>query len=147
MAAISGGDKLAARLAELAKKVDRPATLSVGFLEGTSYPDGKPVAMIAAIQEFGAPARNIPPRPFFRQTIASNSDNWPDFVEGLLFSTNYDPTKTLLKTGEEIKGELQDSIIGFSDPPNAPSTIAKKGFDDPLISSGFMLQSINYKVE
>ena len=147
MAAISGGDKLAARLAELAKKVDRPATLSVGFLEGTSYPDGKPVAMIAAIQEFGAPARNIPPRPFFRQTIASNSDNWPDLVEGLLVSTNYDPTKTLLKTGEEIKGELQDSIIGFSDPPNAPSTIAKKGFDDPLISSGFMLQSINYKVE
>ena len=70
---ISTGPGLRKRLSEIARGLDKAAKVRIGFLENATYPDGKPVAMIAAIQEFGAPARNIPPRPFFRQMIAAKS--------------------------------------------------------------------------
>ena len=72
---ISTGPGLRKRLSEIARGLDKAAKVRIGFLENATYPDGKPVAMIAAIQEFGAPARNIPPRPFFRQMIAAKSRN------------------------------------------------------------------------
>lgn len=49
-----GGERLVARLREIAAKVAQPAQLRVGFLADARYPDGKSVAYIAAIQEFGA---------------------------------------------------------------------------------------------
>jgi hypothetical protein len=55
--AISGGDKLQAYLAKIAGNVGATTggpTVRVGFLSGKTYPDGTPVAYIAAIQEFGA---------------------------------------------------------------------------------------------
>ena len=147
MATISGGDRLAARLTELSKNVTKSAELSVGFLAGATYPTGEHVATIAAIQEFGAPARNIPPRPFFRNMIAAKADSWPAAVAELLEANNYDATKTLMQTGEGIKGQLQQSIHDTNSPPLAPATIAKKGFDKPLIDTAVMINSIDYKVE
>ena len=77
MATISGGQKLDAALREMASKVAVPATLRVGFLENAKYPDGTPVAMVAAIQDYGAPGAGIPPRPFFRNMIADKQREWP----------------------------------------------------------------------
>lgn len=147
MATISGGDKLTAALNELAKGLDKGATLEVGFLPGATYPDGTLVAMVAAIQEFGAPSRGIPPRPFFRNMIAQNSPQWPKAVGDLLKSTGYDAQKTLEMTGEGIKGELQQSIVSTNSPPNAPSTIAQKGSSKPLVDTGHMLNSIDFIVK
>lgn len=50
----SGGERIAQRLREIAARLDQPAKLRVGFLSSARYPDGKSVAYIAAIQEFGA---------------------------------------------------------------------------------------------
>ena len=63
MVAVKGGNKFSKALQELAGKIKSGQSVQVGFLAGATYPDGKPVAMIAAIQEFGAPAAGIPPRP------------------------------------------------------------------------------------
>lgn len=51
---LSGGEALRKKLEELRKSIGAGEALRVGFLEGSSYPDGTPVAQIAAIQEFGA---------------------------------------------------------------------------------------------
>jgi len=59
MATIRGGDKFEAVLRDIADKLRDGGSVRVGFLENATYPDGKPVAMIAAIQEFGAPAAGI----------------------------------------------------------------------------------------
>lgn len=55
MAAItfSGGEALEAKLREIAEKVGKAKTVNVGFLEGATYPDGTPVALIAAVNEYG----------------------------------------------------------------------------------------------
>lgn len=147
MATISGGDKLEAALRELSAKIDKPGTLRVGFLERASYPDGKPVAMIAAIQEFGAPARGIPPRPFFRSMIAAKQNEWAPALAAILKQNGYDAPQALALLGDGIAGQLRQSVRDTKSPGNAASTIAKKGFDDPLIDTGHLFQSIDSEVK
>ena len=146
MVAISGGDKLESALRDIASKLKTGGTVRVGFLENATYSDGTPVAMIAAIQEFGAPSRNIPPRPFFRRMIADKSGGWPDTIATQLKVTNYDVDLTLNRVGAEIAGQLQLSIRDLTDPPLAASTVRAKGFDKPLIDTAVMINSPQWEV-
>ena len=147
MATITGGSKLEAALRDMAAKVSNPATLKVGFLESAKYPTGESVAAVAAFNEFGVPAHGQPPRPFFRNMIASRQNEWPSGIAGLLKANDYDATKTLKLTGEAIAGQLRQSIIDTNEPPLAPSTIRKKGHGKPLVDSGTMLASVDYEVK
>ena len=146
MAEIRGGDALRDKLAELAAQVGKPARLRVGFLENATYPDGKPVAMIAAIQEFGAPSRGIPPRPFFRNMVAAKQKEWPVAIEGLLKANGYDAARTMELAGQAIAGQLRQSIHDTNAPALAPSTVERKGFDKPLIDTGHMFNSVSHEV-
>lgn len=51
---MTGGDGLKRRLEEIRKGLGQGEELRLGFLEGSTYPDGTPTASVAAIQEFGA---------------------------------------------------------------------------------------------
>jgi hypothetical protein len=51
---MAGGDLLRKRLDDIKAKLGAGEVLRLGFLEGSTYPDGTPTAQIAAIQEFGA---------------------------------------------------------------------------------------------
>lgn len=146
MAAITltGGDKLAKRLKEIAKSVSDAKELKVGFLEGSTYPDGRPTATVAAINEWGS--QNAPPRPFFRDMIKTNSHRWAPNVATALKISDYDSNKALTLMGMEIKEELQDSIRSGDYAPLAASTIARKGFDKPLIDTSHMINSVDYRV-
>lgn len=147
MVTIRGGDKLERALREISKKLKKGGTVQVGFLSGATYPSGTPVALIAAIHNYGAPAAGIPPRPFFSNMVAAKSPEWPAAIEGLLKSTDYDVEKTLQLTGEAIKGQLQQSIRDFVGVPLKPATIRRKGHSKELIDTGHMLNSAAYKVE
>ena len=145
MSALSGGDKLKNYLAEVAKKVQNPGTLKVGFLEDATYPDGTPVATVAASQEFGT--ATIPPRPFFRNMISENQAHWPDDIAKLLASNGMDAAAALQVMGQEIKEEIQDSIEKLTDPPLKPATIKRKGSSKPLIDTAHMRDSVDFVVE
>lgn len=173
---LSGGDKLERRLEEIANKLGRGGTLRVGFLEDATYPDGTSVAMVAAIQNFGAPEKGIPPRPFFTKMIQEKSPGWGETFTRLLVQTDYDVPKALALMGTGIAGQLRQAIIDMNDPANSPVTDLLKQrfpmgkesgmtFDDvlqawddvaagetapagkPLVWSGVMLNSIDYEVE
>lgn len=146
MSSFSGGDELERKLAEMAEKLGEGKVLRVGFLENATYPDGQQVAMVAAANEFGNPANNQPPRPFFRNMIADNKDNWPDDIGRIAQATGFDGEQTLGLMGEHIKGQLQQSIRELMEPPLSPVTIEKKGFDKPLIDTGHMLNSVDYDI-
>jgi len=143
---IQGGEKLQARLAEIGRNANKAATVKVGFLENATYPDGTFVAMIAAIQEFGAPSKGIPPRPYFRHMIAAKSNEWPDAIANLLVVNNYDAALTLAQAGDAVAGQLRQSIIDTNEPPLKPATIARKGSAKPLVDTGHLLNSIDYDV-
>lgn len=169
---LSGGDGLERKLAEIATRVSRAGTLRVGFLEGATYPDGTSVAMVAAINNFGAPEKGIPARPFFTNMIAANSGAWGDELGGLLAAMDYDVERALGMMGEHIAGQLRQSIVDTVAPPNSPVTnllkqrfpMGGQTFDDvlqawddvaagetapagkPLVHTGDMLRAVDYEV-
>lgn len=145
---LQGGDKAAAAIRDILRKygAGTGTGLRVGFLEGATYPEGGlNVPTVAAIQEFGAPAAGIPPRPFFRSMVARHSDEWPEQIADQLRKTE-DPVLTLKRMGALISGELRQSIIDTNEPALSPVTVARKGFDKPLVDTGHMLNSIDYEV-
>ena len=146
MATIKGGQKAQAYLNRIGAALADPRTLRVGFLENAKYPDGKPVAMIAAIHNYGAPRAGIPPRPFFSNMIAAKQDEWAPAIAALLKAQNYDVFRTLYITGAAISGQLRKSIRDTNAPPLAKSTIRRKGFDKPLIDTAHMINSVDFEV-
>lgn len=149
MATIKGGDKFQKVLAEIAAQLGDPATLRVGFLEGATAPDGQSIPLRAALNEYGHEYNGVvtPPRPFFRRMIAAKSDEWPAAVAFNLKAQKYNTVKTLQIVGEGIKGQLSESILDFLSPPLAASTIARKGFDKPLIEHSDMLNAVAAEVK
>lgn len=146
MAAARGGDKLSAKLTAMARSLGKGTVVRIGFLEGATYPDGKPVAMIGAIQEFGAPKAGIPSRPYFRTMIRNKRGEWPKAIGSTLKANDYDARRTLDQVGAAVAGQLRQSITDLVSPPLAASTIARKGFDKPLIDTGHMLNSVDHEV-
>ena len=143
----TGGEKLKAALEELASRVGDAQTLQVGFMEGASYPDGTSVAMVAAIQNYGAPAANIPARPFFSGMVKEKSPTWGSTLGKILVHEQYQAEQAMDGMGEVIAAQLQDSIQQLETPALAPATVAAKGFANPLIDTGHMLNSIQYSVD
>ena len=123
MSDVKGGDKFAKAMQGLSDKLQSAESVNVGFLEGATYPDGTLVAMVAAIQEYGAPKGGVPPRPFFRTMIAQKGPEWPRAVAALLKQNDFDAKTALEQTGAEIKGQLQESIRDTNDPPLSPVTL------------------------
>jgi len=139
-------DKIRVRLEAIADRLGS-GTVSVGFFEGATYPDGELVAGVAAKNEYGDPANHQPPRPFFRRMIEKEKSTWPDKLAKLAKATDYDGPRTLALIGEDIKGALQQSINDLVDPPLAAATIEAKGFAKPLIETSHMLNSIGVEVK
>lgn len=147
MAEVKGGQEFERRMLEIARMLGGGSSLKVGFLQKATYPDGTPVALIAAIQNYGAPRAGIPPRPFFSNMIKEKSKEWPAAIGNLLTKNDYDAEKVLRLAGEAIAGQLRQSIVDTNEPPLAPSTIARKGFAKPLVDTGNLLNSIDYEVK
>ena len=169
---LKGGEALDRRLEMIARKVAKPWAVRVGFLEGATYPDGTPVAQVAAIQNFGAPAAGIPARPFFSTMIAEKSKSWGEALANRLKALDWDIEKALNQMGIGISGQLRTAIVQMNAPPNSMVTnLLKQRFptgdyesDDvwqafkdiaagetaapgkPLVWSGHMLNSVDYEV-
>jgi hypothetical protein len=158
-----------AKLKEYARNIGN-GTVSIGFLSGATYPDGVSVAQVAFWNEFGTKGRlagpmpsaeqiaegirrepervgGSPPRPFFRRMVAKDSPEWADHLGQALIATKGDGPKALALMGEEIKGQLMQSINELTEPPLAASTIRRKGFAKPLIDTSHMLNSVAYRVD
>ena len=140
-----GGDKFRQRLAELAAQATT-AKVRVGIIEQANYDgsDGESVAQVAFWNEYGT--ATIPPRPFFRNTIAEHKDEWPKQAAEMLEANGGDVRQALADMGEVVKGQIKMTIQDFREPPNAAATVKKKGFDKPLIDTGTLWRSIDYEV-
>ena len=147
MPTLSGGNMLASALAEIGKKLKKGGTLRVGFLENGTYPDGTSIPLVASINEFGAPSRGQPPRPFFRRMIAEHSAEWPAALAADLKASGNDTQLALTRAGFGIGKQLRQSIIDLEDPPLAESTIKRKGFAKPLIDTRAMLNSVEFEID
>ena len=123
----TGGDKLAGALAKIGAKMGNATYVKVGFLEGSTEANGVSIPLIAAVQEFGAPKKGIPPRPYFRTMIGQKSGEWPSKLMALMQANKYDADKSLDQLGFEVASDLQQSIIDMNDPPLSPVTVMLRG--------------------
>ena len=89
----------------------------------------------------------IPPRPFLRLSIEKNNKNWLNFTKKALLNNNLDFKKSINQLGLLMVGDIQKEITDLKTPPNAESTIKKKGSSNPLIDTGLMRNSVKHKVK
>ena len=143
---LSGGDKVVIKLAEIAREAKSGSYVRVGFLEGSTYSDGTPVALVAAVQDFGSPRNNIPSRPFFRNMIRDKSAEWPVTLGKLMKNANYNARTALGQMGAIMVGQLRDSITDGTYVPLAPATVARKGFAQILVETGHLVSSADSEV-
>lgn len=136
-------DKLRKRLVGSGKVVN------VGFPQGKHEEDGTPVAMIAAVHEFGSPSQGIPERPFLRVAVQRNRQkyamlNHTNLVKMLRGQTTVETA--LGQLGEMAKGDVQTEIRSGDFKPLKAATIKRKGSSRPLIDTGQMVQSISWEL-
>ena len=146
---VKGGKKLTLALKSIEQKITNAGMLRMGFLEGATYPATKkggalPVAQVAFWNEFGTV--RIPARPAFRTTIKKQSPAWGDKLGKAIKATHYDGRKALALLGQSMRDDLENAIATWATPGNAPSTIARKGFDKPLVHTGVMQRAPDFEV-
>ncbi|MFW5410783.1 hypothetical protein B7L51_019475 [Pectobacterium brasiliense] len=125
-----------------------------GFLGGSTYPDGTSVAMVAARNEYGDPAKNQPPRPFFRNAISENQEKWKGSISRGL-AAGVDARNVLEAVGAQIQGDIQESISDLMEPELAPATLKRRrtrkvmpnGSTKPLVDTRVMIGDVNYEVK
>ena len=142
-----GLDRLIKNLTEL-----RSSVVKVGLFSEDDSADGTMnIAKLGYIQEKGAVIGNttIPERPFMEQTAIDYEDDIGDFmvdcIDGLTLGA-FKPKQILSKIGTEYEMLTKLSIDDFDTPRNHPSTVSKKKFDDPLIETKTMRNSVKFKI-
>jgi hypothetical protein len=107
----------------------------------------QPAAYIASILNFGDPAHGLPPRPFWDDWKEQGIANWGNLLAAALKQHDYNAKDALEMCGLRMKEELQLGINTFDGEPLKQGTKDAKGFDQPLIDSHNMINSVDYRVE
>lgn len=154
-----GGERLASLLQGIKNKKGHEIAVEIGFFESAKYPDGTSVPYVASIHEFGAPNRNIPPRPFFRNCLdkieASTMAIVRAEIDPMTMTVEND---TIRRVGIAAAGILRQSIVDLDKPPLAESTIARRkaagkgkrrnkkfAMFNPLIDTGTLRRSVTWR--
>ena len=135
------------------------ARLQVGWGEKQRYDDGTPVAVVAATQEFGSPAKNIPPRSFMRTSSIEKEGEWKALIgQGMKTVMNgANSTANVFEmVGLKVAGDVREKIATITSPALAPSTIKARirgrkvgnagTATKPLVDTGYMLNSLTSEV-
>ena len=124
-------------------------TIGVHGAEGEEvYPDsGVTVAEVAFWNEYGT--ITAPERSFIRSTIDESRQELDQLTTKFLkeiIAGKLTTEKALDKLGLKIQTLIQKKILELNDPVNAPATVARKGFNNPLVDSRRLWRSIAYQV-
>jgi phage gpG-like protein len=113
------------------------------------------VGRIAGVHEFGAAIQTrfgvilIPERSFIRSTMADERPALSSLIgrlAGRVIDGKLTEAGALGQLGARIAAQMQRRIARGIPPPNAPSTIARKGSSKPLIDTGRLRSSITWAV-
>jgi hypothetical protein len=124
--------------------------IKVGILDDAVTPAGEPIAEYAAINEYGT--ESIPARPFIRGYIENHAEDiksWQVNYYKQVSEGKISAKDAAEKMGKKAKTGIKRYIKTPSNfVPNAPSTFRRKhGTNRPLIDTGLMRDSVNYRVE
>lgn len=104
----------------------------------------------AGANEFGTEDGHVPERSYLRSTADEKQEEYAEHISkglGRVIDGTSSIGTELGRVGQRAVRDVQRKIVALKDPPNAPSTIAKKGSSNPLVDEGRLRQSIDYLVE
>lgn len=144
-----------ARLQKAAITVGIHADVGSHRAEGEEDSSGTTVAMIYFWNEFGTEPNKeknhpgIPERPTLRPTMRKERVKYQLIMGKIAANVMTKKAGMGVKRqmgllGTVAEGDLKKAIVDLSAPPNAESTIARKGSSNPLIDTGQMLNSIRW---
>lgn len=150
-AEVRGGTQLERRLREYVERLTTRRRVLVGIPAGTgNYDDGAPVAVIAAVQEFGSADGRVPERSFLRVPLRQNQDNIKRAFRLLterVARGEMTMFQMLDKIGSRAAGYCIEAIEAGIAPANAESTVKAKGSSTPLVNHGRLKGAITHVVE
>ena len=123
----------------------KKGTVNAGLIKGKAAPE---VIDRGVYNNFGTD--HVPERPFLNNAMRDNQFSYKVIVGKGMIKTllRRGSTRDMLEElGEKMKDDIQKEILELSSPPNAPATVKKKGFNDPLLETYEMVESIDYEVE
>ncbi len=148
---------------EIAVKELDTKVAKMGWLGSQKYITGESVAEVAVEQEFGNPAKRIPPRPTMRPSIIKNKNKWKKIAAHYskkVIKGEATPYILMEALGAAAAGDERAEIVALKTPPLSPVTIQKRaekrgiGKDQisdtlrkPLVDSGIMLATVTHSVE
>lgn len=130
-------------------------TIHLGFFSSATYKDGTPVTLVARANNYGtlSSGGHIPPRPFLTTLPGIKKKEWAEYLGMVIneeLGTHGNASRALKVAQEALaeraKNDLQDAIVAWNTPPNAPSTIKRKKSSNPLIDTGFLKGSATYVI-
>lgn len=121
--------------------------VTVGIHEDSQQPESGDLTMaqLGAVQHFGSEDGRIPARPWLDTGVESGTQEILDTIRSAA-GKGLPLDAVLEQVGVVAAGAVQEYMTDLRTPPNAPSTIERKGSDSPLIDTGAMRQSVSYAV-
>lgn len=141
---VTDTDKGYAKLLKQLRDINAP-----GVYVGVRAEAGSDMVIIAASNEFGTADGHVPERSYLRSTVDDGQSEVADDLQKALTEAvdgTRDIRTGLERVGAKWVGKVQDKIKSHPGPPNAPSTIARKGADATLVDTGRLRQSIDYEL-
>lgn len=138
------------------------AKAKIGWFPSAVYENGAPVAGVAHVQEFGSPARGIPPRLGMRATAAEKRGEWAKNTADLTRQAaqgKMDPSQIMDAVAMAAEGAVREAITKVNAPALAEATIAarkrrlanggrgaKASIAKPLVDTGILLNTLSSEV-
>ena len=134
----------------------------VGWFDTAKYPDGTPVAYVAAVQEYGFPEGNIPPRLGMRSTSAEKRAEWgggAGQASKAVLAGKLTAIAAMETLGLKAAGDFRKHISEVTAPPLKVNTVKarlagkKQGnvvsitVAKPLVATGHMLATLTNVTE
>lgn len=121
----------------------------VGLLRNSkSYSNGSRLPAVGYYNAMGT--SRIPSRNFIRGWLYKYRVKYTKSIAALsknVLLAKITPIKARRNLGILGTKDLKQTIRSWSSPPNAQSTVARKGRNDPLVDTGHMVNSINWRHE
>lgn len=133
---------------EFGAEINHPGGTSYGYKTKKDAEDGKVRFLIKGegfmeLGETGPHVINIPARPWLQTGVEEGMDEYLEIIEDGL-ADGLDKDTILEQVGNMAVGFVRQKIIDVKTPPNAPSTIKKKGSSNPLVDKGVLGQSVSF---
>lgn len=103
----------------------------IGWFEASKYPDGTPVAYVAAIQEMGAPGKSIPPRPTMRPAAIETEKKVRELAaQGAKAILSGSQTADTVMEGiaSTVQSQISKNIATLTEPPLSPITLGARKY-------------------